>query len=186
MNTEKEQRESIRIRMKQKSTAELLDIWKKNDRCEWTDEAFEIMGEILSARVGSLPAQGQVAESQEEKTDQGSDGQEEDTYHDFNTLVRISSWAKFLSWFALGLLILLFVLDILAVVLIVRQEGLDSSYLSGMLWTPLVSSTVPMLCSAAFFIIMQVIAEGVYLLADIEDNTRRVATLLESNIKKTP
>ena len=40
-----------------KSTEELLAVWEKNDRTEWTDDTFEVIRQILISRVGDLPLQ---------------------------------------------------------------------------------------------------------------------------------
>jgi len=51
-----------------KETDELLDIWKTNDRVEWSDLAFDIMKEVLNKRMGDLPPQNEpILEYQEEK-----------------------------------------------------------------------------------------------------------------------
>jgi hypothetical protein len=50
-------RNQIYSNLNSKDTEELLDIWKTNDRVEWSDLAFEVLEEILSQRVGSLPKQ---------------------------------------------------------------------------------------------------------------------------------
>ena len=42
-----------------RETDELLDIWQKNDRVEWTDTAFDVMKDILMERLGEVPAQGE-------------------------------------------------------------------------------------------------------------------------------
>jgi len=60
---DEKQLEQIRFRMEEKDTEELLEIWKKNDREEWTEEAFETIREILLARTGSLPTQGEEIDS---------------------------------------------------------------------------------------------------------------------------
>lgn len=46
----------ILIEMGQKTSEELVDIWKKNNRAEWTNEAFEVIKEILLERSGELPS----------------------------------------------------------------------------------------------------------------------------------
>jgi hypothetical protein len=43
--------------LNQKETSELVEIWQKNDRVEWSEEAFLIIQEILQSRLGELPAQ---------------------------------------------------------------------------------------------------------------------------------
>ena len=40
-----------------KDTEELLEIWQTNDRVDWADEAFDVMREILQARLGEVPPQ---------------------------------------------------------------------------------------------------------------------------------
>jgi hypothetical protein len=40
-----------------KETDDLVEIWKRNDRKEWTDEAFDAIRIILIDRLGSLPDQ---------------------------------------------------------------------------------------------------------------------------------
>ena len=40
-----------------KETEELINIWTTNNRAEWTDEAFEIIEEILTERKQELPTQ---------------------------------------------------------------------------------------------------------------------------------
>jgi tetratricopeptide (TPR) repeat protein len=50
-------RQQIYSRMQEKDTEELLDIWNRNDREEWSDDAFEIIHNILLERLGSVPEQ---------------------------------------------------------------------------------------------------------------------------------
>jgi hypothetical protein len=40
-----------------KDSDELLEIWQTNDHAEWSDEAFEVIREILTKRIGALPPQ---------------------------------------------------------------------------------------------------------------------------------
>lgn len=41
----------------QKGTDELVEIWKRNDRIEWTEIALDVVREILLERLGELPEQ---------------------------------------------------------------------------------------------------------------------------------
>ncbi len=45
------------LSLQERDTNDLLSIWEKNDREQWTDEAFEAIRQILLERTGSLPAQ---------------------------------------------------------------------------------------------------------------------------------
>jgi len=52
-----EDRRTIYNTQNQKTTEELLEIWRTNDRVEWMDEAFEAIEQILKERLGELPPQ---------------------------------------------------------------------------------------------------------------------------------
>ena len=66
-----ELRKQIYANLNSKDTEELLDIWETNDRVEWSDLAFEVLEEILSQRVDSLPKQNEpiLEYDEEEETD---------------------------------------------------------------------------------------------------------------------
>jgi hypothetical protein len=61
--------EQIRRNLETKSTEELLQIWEKNDRDKWTDEAFIAIQRILEARSENPGPQGLPAS--EDKVTQG-------------------------------------------------------------------------------------------------------------------
>lgn len=50
-------RDQIRANLNTKDTEELLEIWKSNDRLEWSDLTFELMEEELIQRGVPLPEQ---------------------------------------------------------------------------------------------------------------------------------
>ena len=65
-DTEKDMlRKQIYGNMNLKETAELLTIWRKGDREEWTETAFDVIKEILLNRLGEIPLK-------EEKMDSSS------------------------------------------------------------------------------------------------------------------
>lgn len=47
----------------------LLKIWSANDRFEWSEEAFEVIREILEERLGTVPPQDELQETNEIETD---------------------------------------------------------------------------------------------------------------------
>jgi hypothetical protein len=49
--------ETIQANFESKGTEELLEIWKANDRAEYSDEAFAAIEEILTKRMQEVPAQ---------------------------------------------------------------------------------------------------------------------------------
>jgi hypothetical protein len=57
--------EQLRLNLDSLSTEELLRIWQEHDSAEWTDEAFEAIAEILTARTGSLPSPGEAPAADE-------------------------------------------------------------------------------------------------------------------------
>lgn len=56
---------SIFASMRQKETDELLRIWARNDRAEWTAEAFEVIRQVLEERQVDVPPQGEPLEEEE-------------------------------------------------------------------------------------------------------------------------
>lgn len=56
-----------------KPTEELLEIWQVNDRSTWSDQAFEVVAEILRQRLGELPAQNEMVTTAPYPVNQGSD-----------------------------------------------------------------------------------------------------------------
>lgn len=50
-------KEQIYRNMNLKDTEELLEIWRENDRVEWSDTAFEVVKEILVERIDEIPNQ---------------------------------------------------------------------------------------------------------------------------------
>jgi hypothetical protein len=56
-NQKSELSKSIYINLQSMNNDELLAIWDKNDRLEWTDETFLLIHEILIERLGSVPDQ---------------------------------------------------------------------------------------------------------------------------------
>lgn len=70
-------REQIHDRMNLKETEELLEIWQNNHRFEWSDDAFEVIKEVLKERGVEIPAQNEpVYEMRKEAA--GEETSEED------------------------------------------------------------------------------------------------------------
>lgn len=57
VNQESSLSKSIYQNMQLKDSDELMKIWIRNDRLEWSDEAFSIVHDILLERLGSVPEQ---------------------------------------------------------------------------------------------------------------------------------
>jgi hypothetical protein len=73
-----------------KDTSELLEIWKTNDRVEWSDTAFEVLREILIKRIGEIPPQDEpilgreASEAENNHTDDGLEAWEANLLDDEN------------------------------------------------------------------------------------------------------
>jgi len=89
-----------------------------------------------------------------------------DTYHDPVRLDRISSWANILSWIILVVVVLFTLFNLYGLI----QQG---ALAAGAAIIPsILSISFILLIGAFFFVVLQSIAEGLYLFRDIEDNLR--------------
>jgi hypothetical protein len=156
-----ELKDHIRVNMREKDTQELIEIWKKNDRTEWTAEAFDAVREILMERTGELPPQDLAADTEQ--------GEDEISYNE-SRLTSAASWASLLSWVFLGVGILITLTSLWGTSRNFASYGSILVFIS-----TLVTQLLPAMAGAFFFVVLQVIAEGVYVLMDIENNTRSSA-----------
>jgi hypothetical protein len=72
-----ELREEIRNNLNLKDIYKLLEIWKTNNRTEWSDTTFEVLREILKERIGEIPPQDPPIIEQE------NDGKDSDGLEDW-------------------------------------------------------------------------------------------------------
>ncbi|HSB02084.1 MAG TPA: hypothetical protein VLE49_15650 [Anaerolineales bacterium] len=61
-------REQIHDNMNLKETDELLEIWQNNHRFEWSDDAFEVIKDVLKERGVDIPEQDEPLYKAEEET----------------------------------------------------------------------------------------------------------------------
>jgi hypothetical protein len=65
-----ELRQQIYNNLNLKETEELVEIWQKNDRVEWSETTFDVLKEILQQRLGELPPQNEpISEYIEDEED---------------------------------------------------------------------------------------------------------------------
>ncbi len=163
--------EGIRRTLETRDTEDLLEIWQANDRVEWTPEAFEAIQRILLARNVSLPAQNTEVEETNQETVVDAPGvlaeEEADTYYDRHRLDRISAIARALSWFAIVLLCFFLILEVINTFQSLSSFG----SLPVTLFSILVNLAIPILVFGFIWVVLQLIAEGIYLFIDIEENT---------------
>ena len=89
----------------------------------------------------------------------------DDRIYSTNTLTRIAYWAMILSWVSLILNVALF----MGRLLLQFQEGFDFQMVSLFNLVAFLSSLV---VGIIWFVVLQAISEGIYLLLDIEENMR--------------
>jgi hypothetical protein len=115
-------------------------------------------------RLGELPEQTQPDESE----------QEDEKYHDAERLIKIASWAILLSWGFLAFAVLLVLLN-MGLIIVSFSAPSNLFDLVGTSFRIVASFLTP-LVSLFFFILLRAIAEGIYLLMDVEVNTRDATT----------
>ncbi len=85
-----------------KETDELVEIWKKNDRVEWSEDTFSVIQEILQERLGKLPPQDESIleyedtedEYDEDETDFDSliDDENPPEFYNPHEVLRLENW----------------------------------------------------------------------------------------------
>lgn len=92
-----------------------------------------------------------------------------DTYHDQDKLTRLADNSSKISWLflALGIGVALIIFYLLYLTF-KGQIGIENFFLS------LPSFLIPLILALFFWIASRLISEGVYVLMDIEDNTRQL------------
>jgi hypothetical protein len=91
-----------------------------------------------------------------------------DTYHDQDSLTRIAVYAERVSW--LFLVLTLIVAGVVFYLIYLTASG-QIGYEQLLLNIP--TYLVPFFLGGFFWILLRLISEGVYILMDIEDNTRQ-------------
>ena len=156
----------VRQRMRERDTPSLLQIWQRADGEGWSDEAYEIVHQTLVERGVTLPdpnAPSATARAME-------DDYEEDVYHSFDRLMAVASWAASLSWLFLALATLVMVVAVLsAITALLAPFG----YNLGALLLQFAALSGLALFFGFFFVLSQAISQVIYLLLDIEGNTRK-------------
>ncbi len=138
---------------KEKSTEELQRIWKENDRDQWSDEAFDVIRELLLERTGKVPVQDMSVE-------------EDDDDRNYDAVVRIALLANVVSYLVAAIALVLTGMTTYGIIM-------QGSFMNWQLiLNALINILTPLTVGAFLFVFMQGIAKGLLLLADIQENTR--------------
>jgi hypothetical protein len=155
-------KQQIYERMDLKNTEELLNIWRNENREEWTDTAFEVVKEILLTRLGTLPPQ------EPDPTTRDI----EEPIHNQNKLLRISAWANILSWAILILYGARFLMDMISALHGFQILNKSASFVLLDL-TTFIPTFVQLALGLTFFLILQAVSECILLFLDVEENGRQ-------------
>lgn len=163
-------KQEIFRRMKDKETEELLEIWKKNDRGEWSDDAFAAIHDILLERLGKVPEQGEKTEPRNDSP--ASEYYLRGPYHSQKKLLGIASWSNVLSWI---------LLSIGAIIAIIRIINLKSSQDTVLRYDDSLYSLMPYLTQLSSFLldlflffVLQGLSQCIYILIDISEGKRKI------------
>jgi hypothetical protein len=157
----------IYTHLDEKDTDELLEIWRKNDRSEWTDEAFNALGLLLLQRVGKLPEQGPPLDEHDAQLYE--EEQRRGLYPAERRLIWIAELARNLSWVNLVLAVAYAVYRLFrnsipqapapAFGFVMTDQGLGSLF----------SIADSLILAGVIFVLLQAVAEIIYLLMDIRE-----------------
>ena len=132
-------RQQIYNELNLRETDDLLDIWQENNRLEWSDDAFEIIGEILRARGVEIPQQdGAIYEHDETKDYDFSEEElkiiDDENPPDFYNpveVLRLSKWIDLAIKGMIGLIITQNLLNISTAFRIPQSYFVGSKYFLG-------------------------------------------------------
>lgn len=149
--------------MARKNTDELLQIWRERELDLWTADAIVAATTELQARLGRLP------EDAEEELLSGEDA--DDIYANPSKLMRVAVWARQLSW-AFLLFGGIAAFGTLAIAVTSNATTAPNiGYFIGAGIFALLPSLQYVLNGLFYFVILQALAEGIYLFLDIAENT---------------
>ncbi len=97
--------------------------------------------------------------------------EEVDTYHDYKSISNIAMIANIMAWVLLVLSVV--GLIVLGVVIFEARDSIGGSA-NGIF--SVVSAVVPFFPGFFFFVVLKAVSEGLYVLVDIEANTRRAGS----------
>jgi hypothetical protein len=159
--------------MQARDTEELLVIWKKNDKNEWSYEAFGIVHDILLERLGSVPEQDAASEAPTEDVDKDV-VEETEGYHDTDAVLTVASLASLASKIVLVLGSILIILQALATLELRWQELMGISPLNALyvLAFGIISNGISW---GMFYLTLRAVAEVLYLMLDIQQNTAKTS-----------
>jgi hypothetical protein len=161
--------------MQELSTPELLDIWRENNREEWTELALEVVAEILHQRLGYTFEHNEPLQSPDEENMPAEVNGEVEIYHSPERLIRIASLAEAFSWVVLVFFLLRFAVSF--------YEQFQLQFLSKSLWLvrppsqpwlELLRDGSSLMAGIFFALVLQAVAQIIYLGMDIYEEIQLI------------
>lgn len=142
----------------------LNELYQKNDQETYSVETFELIAQVLQERTGSLPAQTAPAAAEDSESEEAGE-----LLHDEDLLVKISGRARIFSA-VLWILAVLFLAGAGANLWGVwpLPTGLELNQLIPGIYGLVSPSIAYAALSAVGALLLQAVAEGIYLLLDIQ------------------
>jgi hypothetical protein len=168
-------RQTITRQMQELSTPELLDIWRENNREEWTELALEVVAEILHQRLGYTFEHNEPLQSPDEENMPAEVNGEVEIYHSPERLIRIASLAEAFSWVVLVFFLLRFAVSF--------YEQFQLQFLSKSLWLvrppsqpwlELLRDGSSLMAGIFFALVLQAVAQIIYLGMDIYEEIQLI------------
>lgn len=161
----KEMTMQMRLRLNEKSTAELIAIWAQNDSDAWTPAALELCAALLVERLGQLPSPQAVAKVLGQPP-HAQPAAAVSAAAQINHITTMADWPQKLSWLFLGLAVILLGFEVVQSI-VQPTPGLDLWGTVQLLLFGLVRSTTTLF----YFLLLQGLAAVLRLLPVIAQNT---------------
>ena len=164
-------RQEIFSGMKDKDTEELLKIWKENDREEWSNEAFEVIHDILLERLEKVPEQG--GNSALAGDSPGFEYNRRKPYHSSTRLLGMASWANVISWIVLCLGAFIFIIQLINLIKLEPDISVLRYSKSIYILTPYLTHLSTFAFDIFLFVVLQGLSQCIYILIDIFEAKRK-------------
>ena len=162
-----------------RETDELLAIWEENNRVEWSDLTFDVIREILQARLDEVPPQGEPILEPVEPDEPDEDAEAEEihpnspVFYDPQQTLRLAAWIRRLAVVAVVLTVLL------TVQVLPREHQFISAFFndggpSGLVWLLTIAVSVfnATLLSVVYYFGLKWLASILLVLMEMEFNSR--------------
>ncbi len=188
-------REEIYRNLDIRETDDLIEIWQTNDRLQWSDEAFEVISEILRKRGIEPPAQNEPVLEHDEDGDfeDGAyglteqelrivDDEEPPDFYDPFQVITFGRWINAAAFVSVVLAVAVGLIDYQAVrnMLLPYFAGVPNANVPLVLITLLVVLVEVVLQSVMTYFPLKVLAHILRILMEMEFNSRKPGALGQS------